>query len=210
MLSSNSLPMMKSRCDMYEQLDIFDFLNVDTPKEQRQVPKRLNVGDKVGRLVLGDVVIGTIYKVEGNDTHFFYRTDKGCFDSTARTDIEQMQIEAEEIRKKFDTITIDRFEKFFAVEYPPRECDGHVMYAMVGIYKSMLFWKEDYTYQFLENVKNIAKAYEEKVFKITHEWYGDKPERRYKILENPLPVKTLYYSNSRKCYAKAGYVEYNR
>ena len=192
------------------QLSIFDFLNSETPKENPEIPKRLNIGDKVGRLVLGDVIIGTIYKVEGNDKHFFYRTDKGCFDSDCRTDIEQMEIEAEEVRKQFDTIVIDKFDKFFAVEYPPRKCDGHIMYAMVGIYKGMLFWKEDYTYQFLETVKNIEKAYNEKVFKITHEWYGDKQERSYKVLENPIPVKRLYYSNSRKCYAEAGYVEHNR
>ena len=192
------------------QLSIFDFLNSETPKENPKIPKRLNIGDKVGRVVLGDVIIGTIYAIEGNDVNFFYRTDKGCFNAECRTDIEQMQIEAEEVRKQFDTIVIDKFDKFFAVEYPPRECDGHIMYAMVGIYKGMLFWKEDYTYQFLETVKNVEKAYKEKVFKITHEWYGDKQERDYKVLENPIPVKTLYYSNSRKCYAEAGYVEHNR
>ena len=192
------------------QLSIFDFLNSETPKENPKILKRLNIGDKVGRLVLGDVIIGRIYAVEGNDKHFFYRTDKGCFDSNCRTDIEQMEIEAEEVRKQFDTIVIDKFDKFFAVQYPPRECDGHIMYAMVGIYKGMLFWKEDYTYQFLETVKNVEKAYKEKVFKITHKSYGDKQERSYKVLENPIPVKRLYYSNSRKCYAEAGYVEHNR
>ena len=192
------------------QLSIFDFLNSETPKENPKTPKRLNIGDKVGRVVLGDVIIGIIYAIEGNDVNFFYRTDKGCFNAECRIDIEQMQIEAEEVRKQFDTILIDKFDKFFAVEYPPRECDGHIMYAMVGIYKGMLFWKEDYTYQFLETVKNVEKAYKEKVFKITHEWYGDKQERDYKVLEKPIPVKTLYYSNSRKCYAEAGYVEHNR
>ena len=189
------------------QMSIFDLAET---KVKTNIPKRLNVGDKVGRIVLGDVVVGTIYKVEGNDTHFFYRTDKGCFDSGCRTDIEQMYIEAEEVKKKFDTIVIDKFDKFFAIQYPPRDCDGHIMYAMVGIYKGMLFWKEDFTYQFLERVKNVEKAYKEKMFQITHEWYGEKKEREYIVLENPIPIKTLYYSNSRKCYAEAGYVEYNR
>lgn len=193
---------------MYEQLDIFSILEVYKEPEEPKC-KRLNVGDRIGRLVLGEVEIGTIYKIEGNEKHFFYRTDKGCFDQQDRTDFEQMEKEAEEIRKQYKTIKIDKFDKFFAVEYPPRECDGYIMRAMVGIYQCMLFWKEDYTYQFLEPVKNLEKAYNDKVFNITHDCIGEKKEREYKILDKPLPVKRLYYSNSRKIYSEAGYVQYN-
>lgn len=193
---------------MYEQLDIFSYLE---PQEQSEEPKynRLNVGDKIGNLVLGEVIIGTIYKVEGNEKHFFYRTDKGCFDPNDRTDFEQMEKEAEEIRKQYKTIEIDKFDKFFAIEYPPRECDGHILNAMVGIYKGMLFWKEDYTYQFLEPVKNLEKAYNDKILRITHDTFGEKKERNYKALDNPLPVKRLYYSNSSKLYSEAQYVLFN-
>ena len=97
------------------QLDIFSYLE---PHEQSEEPKhnRLNVGDKIGNLVLGEVIIGTIYKVEGNEKHFFYRTDKGCFDPQDRTDFEQREKEAEEIRKQYKTINIYKFEKVFAVE----------------------------------------------------------------------------------------------
>ena len=193
---------------MYEQLDIFSYLE---PQEQSEEPKynRLNVGDKVGKLVLGDVIIGTIYKVEGNEKHFFYRTDKGCFNPNDRTDFEQMEKEAEEIRKQYKTIEIDKFDKFFAIEYPPRECDGYILRAMVGIYQGMLFWKEDYTYQFLEPVRNIEKAYKDKILRITHDTFGEKKERNYKVLDNPLPVKRLYYSNSSKLYSEAQYVLFN-
>ena len=193
---------------MYQQLDIFSYLK---PQEQSEKPKnnRLNVGDKVGKLVLGDVIIGTIYKVEGNEKHFFYRTDKGCFNPNDRTDFEQMEKEAEEIRKQYKTIEIDKFDKFFAIEYPPRECDGYILNAMVGIYKGMLFWKEDYTYQFLEPVRNIEKAYKDKILRITHDTFGEKKERNYKVLDNPLPVKRLYYSNSSKLYSEAQYVLFN-
>ena len=193
---------------MYEQLDIFSYLE---PQEQSEEPKynRLNVGDKIGNLVLGEVIIGTIYKVEGNEKHFFYRTDKGCFNPNDRTDFEQMEKEAEEIRKQYKTIEIDKFDKFFAIEYPPRECDGHILNAMVGIYNGMLFWKEDYTYQFLESVKNLEKAYNDKILGITHDTFGEKKERNYKVLDNPLPVKRLYYSNSSKLYSEAQYVQYN-
>ena len=193
---------------MYEQLDIFSYLE---PQEQSEEPKynRLNVGDKIGNIVLGDVIIGTIYKVEGNEKHFFYRTDKGCFNPNDRTDFEQMEKEAEEIRKQYKTIEIDKFDKFFSIEYPPRECDGHILNAMVGIYKGMLFWKEDYTYQFLEPVKNLEKAYNDKILRITHDTFGEKKERNYKVLDNPLPVKRLYYSNSSKLYSEAQYVLFN-
>ncbi len=78
---------------MYEQLDIFSFLK---PQETIEKPKyeRLSVGDRIGRLVLGEVEIGMIYEVEGNDEYFFYRTDKGCFNPSDRTDFEQMEREA--------------------------------------------------------------------------------------------------------------------
>ena len=193
---------------MYDQLDIFSYLE---PQEQLEEPKynRLNVGDKIGNLVLGEVIIGTIYKVEGNEKHFFYRTDKGCFNPNDRTDFEQMEKEAEEIRKQYKTIEIYKFDKFFAIEYPPRECDGHILNAMAGIYKGMLFWKEDYTYQFLEPVKNLEKAYNDKILRITHDTFGEKKERNYKVLDNPLPVKRLYYSNSSKLYSEAQYALFN-
>ena len=80
---------------------------------------------------------------------------------------------------------------------------------MVGIYKGMLFWKEDYTYQFLEPVKNLEKAYNDKILRITHDTFGEKKERNYKVLDNPLPVKRLYYSNSSKLYSEAQYVLFN-
>lgn len=192
---------------MYEQLDLFSLLETEEPPQQ--ICKRPNVGDCVGRVVLGEVEKATITKVVGNDKHFFYRTDKGlCFEAGSRTDFEQMRKEAEENRKRYTTLEIDKFEKFFAAAYPPRDCDGKILYAMAGIYNGMLFWKEEVTYQFLEPVKNIEKAYEDKVFKITHEWYGEKKERQYTKLDEPIPVKRLYLSKH-GFYSEARYVEIN-
>lgn len=131
-----------------------------------------------------------------------------CRLKKCQPDYEDMR-EAEEIRRQYKTLEIDHFEKFFAVKYPPRECDGYVLTAMVGIYNGMLFWKEDVTYQFLEEVKNIEKAYDEKVFKITHNWWGEKTERDYEVLSEPLPTKRLYYSKSMERYSEANYVLYN-
>lgn len=117
-----------------------------------------------------------------------------------------MNIEAEQTRKQYKTIEIDKFDKFFAVKYPPRECDGKVLYAMVGIFQDMLFWKHDVTYQFLEKPKNLEKEYKKHIKEITHRYPWDKEECEYEILNKPLPTKRLYYSNSRGCYADARYV----
>lgn len=193
---------------MYEQLDIFSLME---NKEEKEPPKyqRLKVGDKIGKLVLGEVKVATITKVDGNEISWFYRTETGtCYSMSDRTDFDQMKKEAEEIRKKYQTIEIDssKFDKFFAVKYPPRWCDGHVSYAMVAIYQDMLFWKEDVTYQFLEKPKNLEKAYKEKANSITHLYSWDKNEREYEVLDSPIPVHRLYYSKGKDLYADAEYV----
>ena len=188
---------------MQGQLDIFSYL-----EQHKESNSRLHVGDYIGRLVLGEVVKGKITKIEGNNTHFFYRTDSGrCFNSNDRTDFEQMEQEAQEIRKQYRTIEIDKFDRFYSVQYPPRKSDGRVLYAMVGIYNGMLYWKEDITYQFLEAVNNIEKAYKDKVFLITHNWW-DKAPREYTKLEEPIQTERLYWSRH-GFYASAQYVETN-
>lgn len=194
---------------MYEQLDIFAFIKYgnDLAGEKRE---RLKVGDKVGRVILGEVETGTIYKVEGNKKYFFYRTNAGCFDhKDARTDFEQMEKEAKENREKYKTIEIDKLDKFFAVEYQPRKSSDYIDCAIVGTYHGMLFWKDTITYQFLEPVKNLEKAYKEKVFDFTHDRISKK-EMEYKVLDKiPIQIKRLYYSNTGKCYSEARYVQYN-
>lgn len=61
---------------MYEQLDLFSVMNERKDKEAIRY-SRLKVGDKIGKLILGEVLTATITKVEGNDKYWFYRTDKG-------------------------------------------------------------------------------------------------------------------------------------
>lgn len=192
---------------MYEQINIFDYLNntgnIYSPKYER-----LNVGDKVGRIILGEVEIGTIEEVDGNKKNFFYRTDHGCFEAGSRTDIEEMQREAEIERNKYKTIEVNVFDKFFAVEYPPSQCYGHITTAMVAVFQGMLFWKEDCTYQFLEYCKNIEKEYKKKVHIITHE-YNSNEKREYTVLNEPIKTKRLYYSKTGNLYSEAKYVQYN-
>jgi hypothetical protein len=193
---------------MEGQMDIFSYMQQleDAKKKPKPKYEKLSVGDVVGKIILGDVYTGIIQKVEGNDRYFFYRTENGCFDWGSRTDIEQMEKEAEQERKKYKTIEIDKLEKFFAVEYPPRECDGHILNAMVGIFDGMLFYKGDVTYQFLEKVANLEKEYSKKVYEMTH--YFDEL-RDYKELEEPIKTRRLYWSNTKKLYSDARYVLYN-
>ena len=189
------------------QLDIFSYIEQQEELTE-PINSKLHVGDYIGRLVLGEIEKGRITKIEGNDTHYFYRTDRGCFCSDDRTDFEQMEIEAQEIRKRYKTIDIDNFDRFCAVKYPPRKSDGHVLYAMVGIYNGMLYWKEDITYQFLEPVKDLEKAYKDKVYAITHNNYGGKENRPYTLLTEPIQTERLYWS-THGYYASAKYVETN-
>lgn len=52
-------------------------------------------------------------------------------------------------------------------------------------------------------------AYKEKCFNITHELYGEKLERQYKILDEPIPTRRLYWSNKNGFYADAEYAQIN-
>jgi hypothetical protein len=79
--------------------------------------------------------------------------------------------------------------------------------AMIGIFQGMLFWKEDCTYQFLEPCENVEKEYQKRIYRITHNTHGE--ELRYTVLQEPIKTNRLYWSNARKCYADARYVEYN-
>lgn len=191
---------------MYQQMNIFDFLK---PQEsEKEKVKRLCVGDYIGKLVLGEVRKGKITKVEGNDDYFFYRTDNGTFERYDRTDFDQMEVEAAEIRKKYITVEIDHFDKFFAVEYPPRFVDGAIRYAMTGVYNGMLFWKKNVTYQFLQPEKDIEKAYKKMCFEITHESWGEHKEVPHKVLDKPIPTNRLYWSRH-GFYSEAEYVATN-
>lgn len=84
------------------QMNLFDFLR---PQEE-PANKPLSVGTLIGRVVLGEVEKAVITKVEGNDRHFFYRTDTGgCYNtSEAETDMEKLRRMANENRAGYKTI----------------------------------------------------------------------------------------------------------
>lgn len=59
---------------MFEQLSLFDLINSQKPKPTIKT-EVLKVGDKIGRVVLGECRIATITEVEGLPYYPFYRTD---------------------------------------------------------------------------------------------------------------------------------------
>lgn len=190
---------------MYRQLDIFDLLSSN--KSEQNLGRVLSVGDKIGRVVLGECRIATITEVEGNDKYRFYRTDQCCYSiEEGYRDIPDMIAESEENRKKYKTIIPKDLSERITVEYEPRDCDGKILWAQIGIIGNMLFWKENVTYQFLEpyeNEKKLKKEYE-KHRKIIMEQTCQK----YRILEEEKPMRRLYWSKH-GFYADAEYVEHN-
>lgn len=192
---------------MYEQLSLFDFM-YDPKPEISHPNKILNIGDKIGRVVLGECRVATITKVEGLPDYPFYRTDSGgCYSiEEGEKSIDELLSIAEENRKKYKTIIPKNLSKLFAVEYEPRECDGVVLWAQIGILDNMLFWKENITYQFLEpyeSEKKLMKAYKEHKKRIIEDGYG-----KIKILETEHEMRRLYWSN-KGFYVDAEYKENN-
>ena len=192
---------------MNEQLSIFDYMQSIQPKE----PKNhiLSVGDKIGRVVLDECIIATVEKVEGLPDYPFYRTDKCCYTyEEGLHDIQELRRIAEENRKNYKTIIPQNLSERLTVEYAPRECDGVVLWAQIGILDNMLFWKEDVTYQFLEpydSEKKLMKEYKKHKNNILESFGGKK---NYHIVERERPMHRLYWSEH-GFYVDAEYVQHN-
>lgn len=191
---------------VYKQLDIFSYLQ----SREGKVPKQniLRIGDKVARNVLGEMRIATVTKVEGLPNYPFYRTDSGCCYSydEGLQDIEKLLQTAEEERKKYKTIIPRNLSERITVEYEPRKCDGVVLWAQVGIFENMLFWKEKMTYQFcvpFDSQKMLMKEYDKHRKNILDDAYC-----AVHLLDEEKPMRRLYWSRH-GCYADAEYVSTN-
>lgn len=192
------------------QINIMDYLRQQEPPKY----KRLTVGTLIGRVILGEVEKAVITKVEGNDRLFFYRTDSGsCYDvSEAETDMDKLQRIADENRRGRKVIEYYPLTDRVTVSYSPRWEGGCTTYGQVGIYKNMLYWKDDCSYEFLEpydNEKKLKKAYKEKLDIITgKDGFNDWKAQDLTMLEHQLPMTRLYWSRS-GIYASARYVQTN-
>ena len=185
------------------QISLFDFLE---PEERaHDITEVLSIGDKIGRVVLGECRIATITKVEGLPLYPFYRTDSGgCYSyEEGKYDIQVLLQIAEKERSKYRTIIPQNLEKRLTVEYEPRACDGKVLWAQIGIIDNMLFWKEDYTYQFLEPYNSKAQLLKE------YEKHKKQILERGRIeVKDEKPMRRLYWSRH-GFYADAEYVHTN-
>ena len=192
----------------YEQIDIFSFLKQKEEEERPIKPHILSVGDKIARNVLGETRVATITEVEGLPYYPFYRTDSGvCYSyDEGLQNISELIRLANEERKKYKTITPCNLSERITVEYESRKCDGIVLWAQIGIFENMLFWKEDVTYQFcvpFDSEKKLMKEYEKHKEKILDDTY-----RAVHILDEEKPMSRLYWSRH-GLYADAEYVSTN-
>ena len=167
-----------------------------------------NVGDLIGRRVLGEVRTARIIKIEGLPNFPFYRTNSGaCYSvEEGRNSIEELEIQAVAEGVKYKTIVPENLTDRITWQYT-RRCDNRPMWAQIGIMDGMLFWKDGVTYQFLEpydTLEKLKRAYNAKKKEIECNMNISHAE----IIPNEHPMRRLYWSHH-GFYADAEYVETN-
>lgn len=188
-----------------EQLSLFDLLMQPSPEVEEPLQIR-SVGEKIGRVVLGECRIATITSVEGKGKKSFYRTDRhGCYSyEEGLQDIEDLIEEAALAHLDYETFIPKNLTERLTVEYT-RQCDNRILWAQIGILDNMLFWKENCTFQFLEpydNPKELKKEYE----KHKKELMKYSNRMNFHICDTEHPMECLYWSRN-GCYATAEYVK---
>lgn len=195
---------------IYGQISFDDLMQENRAKEAaKELTNIRSVGDRVGRVVLGELRTATVTKVEGLPFYPFYRTDSGgCYSyKEGLDDLEELRKQAEENRRKYETIEPKNLERRITVKYPPLCPGGGTLWAQVGIFQGMLFWKESMTYQFLRQCKSekeLEREYKKHKKQILEEFDGSGV-----IVEEEHPMRRLYRSKAASGYADAEYVKFN-
>ncbi|GEM_PF-3441484 len=195
---------------IYGQISFDDLMQENRAKEAaKELTNIRSVGDRVGRVVLGELRTATVTKVEGLPFYPFYRTDSGgCYSyKEGLADLEELRKQAEKNRRQYETIEPKNLERRITVKYPPLCPGGGTLWAQVGIFQGMLFWKESMTYQFLQQCKNekeLNREYEKHKKQILEEFGGSAV-----IVEGEHPMRRLYRSKAANGYADAEYVKFN-
>ena len=195
---------------IYGQISFDDLMQENRAKEAaKELTNIRSVGDRVGRVVLGELRTAVVTKVEGLPFYPFYRTDSGgCYSyKEGLDDLEELRQQAEENRRQYETIEPKNLERRITVKYPPLCPGGGTLWAQVGIFQGMLFWKESITYQFLQQCKNekeLNRDYEKHKKQILEEFGGSAV-----IVEEEHPMRRLYRSKAANGYADAEYVKFN-
>lgn len=161
------------------------------------------VGDIIAKSILGEVETARILKVCGNEERRYYYTDQGIYWN--ENEIAETVEKAEEAARawKGDRIWPCNLQKRHTWSYI-RKYDKRKMWSQIGIYKGMLFWKDDMTYQFLEKVDDLVKAYKKKLKELSERAELCKASE---IVEEH-PMECLYYfrnNNRGEGYATAEY-----
>lgn len=193
----------------FEQLTFDDLMQERKVTKEKSFPGLRQVGDTVGRVVLGELRTATVTKEEGLPFYPFYRTDSGgCYSyKEGLADLEELRKQAEKNRRQYETIEPKNLERRITVKYPPLCPSGGTLWAQVGIFQGMLFWKESVTYQFLvkfESEKKLDREYEKHKKQILEEFGGSAV-----IVEGEHPMRRLYRSKAANGYADAEYVKFN-
>lgn len=194
---------------IYGQISFDDLMQENRVKEAKELPNIRSVGDRVGRVVLGELRTATVTKVEGLPFYPFYRTDSGgCYSyKEGLADLEELRKQAEKNRRQYETIEPKNLERRITVKYPPLCPGGGTLWAQVEIFQGMLFWKESMTYQFLQQCKNekeLNREYEKHKKQILEEFGGSAV-----IVKGEHPMRRLYRSKAANGYADAEYVKFN-
>lgn len=195
---------------IYGQISFDDLMQENRAKEAaKELTNIRSVGDRVGRVVLGELRTATVTKVEGLPFYPFYRTDSGgCYSyKEGLADLEELRKQAEKNRRQYETIEPKNLERRITVKYPPLCPGGGTLWAQVGIFQGMLFWKESMTYQFLQQCKNekeLNREYEKHKKQILEEFGGSAV-----IVKGEHPMRRLYRSKAANGYADAEYVKFN-
>lgn len=195
---------------IYGQISFDDLMQENRAKEAaKELTNIRSVGDRVGRVVLGELRTAVVTKVEGLPFYPFYRTDSGgCYSyKEGLDDLEELRQQAEENRRQYETIEPKNLERRITVKYPPLCPGGGTLWAQVGIFQGMLFWKESMTYQFLRQCKSekeLEREYKKHKKQILEEFGGSAV-----IVEEEHPMRRLYRSKAANGYADAEYVKFN-
>lgn len=194
-----------------QQLNLFDYIK--EMEAEKNITTPLSVGDMIGRVVLGECRVGNITKVEGNPNHPFYRTDLGvCFSyEEGLRNINDLMAEAEENRKNYKTIIPADLDRRLTMQFLLTDCGGKVWWAQIGVMEingvKHLYWKEPFTYEFLEpysNEKTLKKAYD-KHRKNILEFCENSP---YNEVFQEKEMERVYWSKN-GFFATAEYVAHN-
>lgn len=195
---------------IYGQISFDDLMQENRAKEAaKELTNIRSVGDRVGKVVLGELRTATVTKVEGLPFYPFYRTDSGgCYSyKEGLADLEELRKHAEKNRRQYETIEPKNLERRITVKYPPLCPGGGTLWAQVGIFQGMLFWKESMTYQFLQQCKSekeLEREYKKHKKQILEEFDGSGV-----IVEEEHPMRRLYRSKAASGYADAEYVKFN-